>query len=137
VIYFLDTSALADSLAGDPGDRYEIVMTNPPATIPRTAISANQHGPTRTPTAAGARTITKSYLTATKPASTFSGSATKVWKNPTISPIPMFSPRKLSKTSKPPSNNSAKSPRRRWWLLELAEIRNGDVLGRIEFATLS
>ena len=39
-----------------------------------------------------------------------SGSETKASKIPTISPIATFSPRKSSKTSKPPSNNSAKSP---------------------------
>ena len=37
--------------------------------------------------------------------------ATKVSKSPTTFPIPMFSPRRSSKISKPPSNNSAKSPR--------------------------
>ncbi len=48
-------------------------------------------------------------ITATKRASTSSGSATKASKNPTTFPIPTFSPRKSSKISKPPSNNSAKS----------------------------
>ena len=37
-----------------------------------------------------------------KAAARYSGSDTKAWKNPTISPIPMCVPRKSSKTSKPP-----------------------------------
>jgi hypothetical protein len=40
-------------------------------------------------------------------------------------------------TSKPPSNNSAKSPRNDIVarMLELAEIRNDDVLGKNRFTT--
>src|SRR5438128_10711607 len=38
----------------------------------------------------------KSSPAATKPASTFSGSETRAGRNPTICPIPMFSPGKLS-----------------------------------------
>ena len=49
--------------------------------------------------------------TATKLASISFGSAMKASKNPTTSPIQMFSPKKSSKTWKPPWNNSAKSPR--------------------------
>ena len=49
--------------------------------------------------------------TATKLASISFGSAMKASKNPTISPIQMLSPKKSSKTWKPPWNNSAKSPR--------------------------
>ena len=51
--------------------------------------------------------------------------------------IPTFSPRKSSMTSKPPSNNSAKSPRNDIVarMLELAEIRNDDVLGKNRFTT--
>src|SRR5438128_12019928 len=48
---------------------------------------------------------------ATRTASTFSGSGTRASKNPTTSLIRMFSSRKSSRTSKPPSNNSVKSPR--------------------------
>ena len=55
-------------------------------------------------------TTMKNSSTATKPASTSSGSETKASKNPTIFPIPTSSPRKSSKISKPPSNNFAKSP---------------------------
>ena len=80
------------------------------ATTRRTAISANRPGPRRIPTAAGAPTTTTNSSPATRPASTSSGSRTKASKTPTIFPIPTSSPRRSSKTSKPPSNNSAKSP---------------------------
>jgi hypothetical protein len=43
-------------------------------------------------------------------APTSSGSVMKAWKNPIISPIPMSSPRKSSKTSKLLSNNFVRSP---------------------------
>ncbi len=46
-------------------------------------------------------------------ASTSSGSERKALKTPTIFPIPIYSPRKSSMISKPPSNNSAKL-RRTW-----------------------
>ncbi len=49
--------------------------------------------------------------TMTRPASTSSGSGTKAWKNPIISPTLTSLPRKSPTTSKPLSSNSAKS---RW-----------------------
>ena len=54
---------------------------------------------------------TKSGSITTKPASISSGSETKASKTPTVFPTPTFSPRKSSRISKPPSNNSVRSPR--------------------------
>jgi len=66
-----------------------------------------------------------------KRASTSSGSETKASKSPITLPMPTCSPRKSSKISKLPSNNSAKSH----WTLLLTSLErritiDGDELGR-------
>ena len=99
---------VADSLAADPGNRFDIVMTNPPFGKKRSTTIVGEEGQV-----SKKRDIVErddfwatNSSPAIKPASTSSGSKTTPSKTPPIFPTPTSLPKKSSSTSKPPSNNS-------------------------------